>query len=138
DYNKMISGISRAIILANGKILLIHRFNNGEEYYVPPGGHIEKGESEEEALLREIKEETGLNAEIDKKLWVFKNPIDKSKNHFFLVTKFMGRLHLGGPELKRSTKNNRYTLEWHDLKDIFKLPILPKIAKKKVIKELLT
>ena len=42
-----------------GRILLLrsHKFN---DLYTIPGGHIELGETAEEALRREVKEETGL------------------------------------------------------------------------------
>jgi len=103
--------ISRALILDNDKILLIHRFKYGREYFVLPGGHIEEGESEEEALIREIKEETNLDARIDKKLWTLKNPLDNSENHFFLVTKFSGNLQLGGPELERNCEEDKHIFE---------------------------
>ena len=36
--------------------------------YYPPGGHVEVGESEEEALKREIKEELGLEIIKSKKV----------------------------------------------------------------------
>ena len=71
--------ISRALILDNDKVLLIHRFKDGREYFVLPGGHIEDGETEEETLIREIKEETNLDAQIDKHLWTLKNPFDNSE-----------------------------------------------------------
>lgn len=117
--------ISRALILKNKKILLIHRFKNGEGYYVLPGGHIEEKESEKEALIRELKEETNLDVKIDKNLWSLENPKDKSKHHFFLVTKFSGKLKFGGPELKRKSKKDTSNLEWHDLKEVPKINLVP-------------
>ena len=48
----------------NDKYLLLYRnkekddFNKGK--YLGVGGHLEKGETKEQALLREVKEETGL------------------------------------------------------------------------------
>ena len=46
----------------NGKILLLHRQDNilqGNTWGLP-AGRIEPGESPEEAMVREIKEETGF------------------------------------------------------------------------------
>ena len=126
--------ISRAIILDNNKILLIHRFNKGREYFVLPGGHIEKNESKEKTLIREIKEETNLDIKIDKYLWTLTNPSDNSNHHFFLVTEFTGDLKLGGPELKKNSKEDTYILEWHNIKDITKLNLVPEILKNKILK----
>jgi len=127
----------RAAIINGNKILLIHRFREGEEYFVLPGGHVEPGESEKETLLREIKEETNLDIKIDKKLWSLKSPYNKSLHHFFLVTKFSGEMELGGPELKKNSKNNTYILEWHDLKEISILRMIPEPLKEKMIEEFL-
>ena len=45
-------------------IFLLLEQNNGE--YDLPKGHIEKGESSEQAAIREIKEETGIDAVLDR------------------------------------------------------------------------
>lgn len=49
-----------------GQILVIQP--SGYSYWMFPKGHIEKGETSNEAALREVKEETGLMAEIITKL----------------------------------------------------------------------
>ncbi|MDD5163431.1 MAG: NUDIX domain-containing protein [Candidatus ainarchaeum sp.] len=46
----------------NKKMLLVDHKRLG--LWLPPGGHIEEEENPEEALLREIKEETGFEIEI--------------------------------------------------------------------------
>ncbi|MEG0073853.1 MAG: NUDIX domain-containing protein [Clostridia bacterium] len=46
----------------NKKILFIHHKKLNKWLFV--GGHIEKNENPEEAVIREIKEETGLNVEL--------------------------------------------------------------------------
>jgi 8-oxo-dGTP pyrophosphatase MutT (NUDIX family) len=49
-------------IVYEGKTLLVHHPRYGK--WVPMGGHIELDEDPEEALYREVEEETGLEVEI--------------------------------------------------------------------------
>ena len=55
---------AKAIVIYNGKILLVLRDNNPAiahpNTWNTPGGGIEEGESPEEALVRELQEEIGL------------------------------------------------------------------------------
>ena len=53
---------ARAVLLKGNKIALIYVSRHG--YHKLPGGGIEKGESIEDALFREIKEETGCKKKI--------------------------------------------------------------------------
>ena len=70
-----------------GRILLIksHKFN---DLYTIPGGHIELGETAEEALRREIREETGLEIhDVEFLLYqdfVFDDSFWKKKHFIFL------------------------------------------------------
>ena len=50
---------ARSIIIRNGKIAMIHSLKY--DYYKFPGGGIEPGESNIDALIRETAEETGLS-----------------------------------------------------------------------------
>lgn len=49
-------------IVHDGKVLLVH--HPRYDKWIPMGGHIELDEDPEEALFREIQEETGLKVEI--------------------------------------------------------------------------
>lgn len=50
---------ARGIIRKDGKLALVHSTAFG--YYKFPGGGLEKGESLTEALIREVREESGLD-----------------------------------------------------------------------------
>ena len=50
---------ARAMIVSDGLVAMIH--SRARDYYKLPGGGIEKGESREESLIREVLEETGLH-----------------------------------------------------------------------------
>lgn len=52
--------IGAIIVNKEGKIFLM-KGKKFENKYIPPGGHIEWGEKMEDALKREVKEETGLD-----------------------------------------------------------------------------
>ena len=54
---------ARGIIIENNQILLV--FSEKFKDYKLPGGGLEKNENFEQALLREVKEETGLSVKIE-------------------------------------------------------------------------
>jgi 8-oxo-dGTP diphosphatase len=51
-----------ALIIEDNKVLLV--YHKKLDVWLYPGGHIEENEHPDEALLREVKEETGLDIEI--------------------------------------------------------------------------
>lgn len=121
------------VILSAGRVLLIHRLKHGQEYYIIPGGGVEPGETVEQAALREIREETGLEIELDGILWEYVN-----RGHpetYFLATRFSGSLGLGGPELAEQSAENIFQLEWVELSQAVALPLKPSFIKEKLFEE---
>jgi len=60
---------TKAFILYNGKVLILRESSDYEEgtnlgLYDVPGGRVKPGQKHHESLLREIKEETGLEVKI--------------------------------------------------------------------------
>ena len=52
------------VIIADGKILLTHWNEHGRTGWTLPGGGLEEYEPPQQAAVREIREETGFDAEI--------------------------------------------------------------------------
>ena len=61
---------SMALVVRNKSILLVREKIDGREFYTLPGGGIENNETPEEAALRELKEECGLEGTIVKPLCI--------------------------------------------------------------------
>lgn len=60
-----------AIIMKDGKILMVG--NERDDYLYSVGGRIKFGETAEEAVVREVFEETGVKMEIDRLGFVHEN-----------------------------------------------------------------
>ena len=75
-----IETISRGVCVCDGRLLLC-RAKGGSTTYLP-GGHIEFGETGRQALVREIKEELGLDSTVGTFLGVVENSfIQHGKPH---------------------------------------------------------
>ena len=59
-----------AVLIEDGRILLVRQQVSPERGWSLPGGHVEPGETLEECLLREMQEETGLEVALDRLLYV--------------------------------------------------------------------
>ena len=68
---KIILNCAGALIIRDGKILFQRRTDNGKWGLI--GGLVEMNETYEEAALREIREETGLEVKLNSFLGIFHN-----------------------------------------------------------------
>jgi 8-oxo-dGTP diphosphatase len=106
------------LVMRRGRVLLgRRRGSHGEGYYAAPGGHIEFGESFEEAARREVREETGLEI-ADLKLlsvgnYVFKR--EDGERHYIDVD-FVCEAPAGEPQLAEPEKCDGWG--WYDLNDL--------------------
>jgi len=74
------------IIIHKGKLVAIQRrYYPFEGLYALPGGIVEYGETVEEAVIREMKEETGLDTKVEKLLGVYSSPERDPRGHFISV-----------------------------------------------------
>ena len=70
-HQKIILNCAGAIIERDGKILLQKRSDNGEWGLI--GGLLELNETYEEAALREVREETGLEVRLESFIGIYHN-----------------------------------------------------------------
>jgi 8-oxo-dGTP diphosphatase len=95
-HHKFIIGVSGVILDERGRILLQrHRFWK-EGSWGLPSGYAERGESLEETLCREVREETGLAIEVTRLLRIV------SSYRLRIEVNFVGRLK--GGDLKLDPK----------------------------------
>jgi 8-oxo-dGTP diphosphatase len=104
------------LCIENGKVLLVnhHSLNANGDFWGPPGGGMDFGHSAEENLIREFFEETGLNIEIEKFLFVheYLSPPLHAIELIFKVKRKQGILKIGyDPEMgqdEQIIKNVRF------------------------------
>lgn len=87
------------IVVKDGKILVGTRKDNG--LICGPGGHIEQGETPEEAAIRETREEFGINVAELIPITILSNmPIEYCPSQVFLCTEYYGELVAVNTEMK--------------------------------------
>lgn len=71
-----------AVVIKNGRILLVKRRNDPYKGKMAlPGGFVEYGERTEDAVLRELREETGMEGRVKKLVGVFSDPMRDPRGH---------------------------------------------------------
>ena len=118
--------VARAITFIDEKILLIERYKReGEEllhYYTIPGGGVEIGETNEEAAIRETKEETCCDIKIIK--YLTKEDYPNGRCYWFYGKYLSGTPTIGGEEALYNNPNNSYQVVLIDFKDLDRINIL--------------
>ena len=117
-----------AIIIRDGKLLLMRRHKPGRDYYILPGGGVKLDESFPDACTREVKEETGLD--VAGLQLVFTNFYRGLHEQYFLARVSEGEPRLGGMEADRNSPDDAYSLEWVGEKELAELNLLPAAAKR--------
>lgn len=78
------SKAARAIIIEDGKILVMHRDKQGSKYFTLVGGRVNDNETTEQALVREVMEETGLNVTSARLVFMESHPAPYNDQYIYL------------------------------------------------------
>jgi len=123
------------MIIHDNKILAMH--DERSPYYYLPCGRVQLGETMEEAVLREIREELEIEANIVRPLWFnqgfFTEDVSGEQFHEICVYFLMDISHTDllsrGEQFVLNENNQRHTFEWLEfdrLKDEYFYPIFLK------------
>ncbi len=113
DFNIRVTGI----LIENEKILLVKQKVNDKRNWSLPGGKLEQGETIEQGIIREMKEETGLDVEIIRLLYLC--DVSASNNTLlhisFLLKRVAGKIELPTNEFE---SNPIYDVEFIPISDL--------------------
>lgn len=110
-----------AIIMRHGKILMVG--NDSVDYLYSVGGRVQFGETAEEAVIREVLEETGTHMEVDRLGFIHENyfTADSPEKCGKLIYEISLYFYMKVPENFQPISNSfaednrREYLEWVDL-----------------------
>lgn len=118
------------ICIQDDKLLLVkhgHTVGNNS-FWSPPGGGLEYGETMQQGLAREFKEETGLSVRVNRFLFV--NEFLRSPLHavelFFEVSVVSGNLETGLDPEAKAEEQLLEQVEWLSIKDLNAIPLQDK------------
>ena len=114
-----------AIIVLDRRVLLVRRANpplQGE--WSIPGGLVETGETTKEAIVREVREETGLTVETLKMIEVFERILrdkDARVQYHFVLIDYLCRVISGEAHAASDVSE----LRWASLVELSSLAVAP-------------
>lgn len=115
-----------AVIIDNGRLLLTHWNEHGRTGWTLPGGGLEEYETAEQAAVREIREETGFDAELIDLLGVdslFLQPASRAPGHTRPLHSFriVYRARIIGGTLTHEVGGSSDEARWCDLRTVAEL-----------------
>ncbi|MBY0356993.1 MAG: NUDIX hydrolase [Candidatus Obscuribacterales bacterium] len=117
--------VSVIVIDADNNILLVKHRKGPKQYWVLPGGRLEYGETFFECAIREVQEETGLDVEVGKIVFVSEAIApDRSRhivNVYLTATVTGGTLQVGDEEVLAG-------VDYLPLADLSKLTLYPPVS----------
>lgn len=127
-----------AVLIKDNKIL-VQRDKNGKEYALP-GGHIKIGETLEDGLIRETREEMGVKIECKRLLWSEEcfwewNGKQAHNIAFYYLIELRDNLDIPDNGEFISQKDNcNVVIGWMPIEEIQNITIYPEFLKKEIFR----
>ncbi len=117
--------VSVIVINSEKQMLLVKHRKGTRQYWVVPGGRLEYGETFHECGVREVKEETGLDVEIERIVFMSEAIAPDRSRH--IVNVFMLGRVVGG-SLKLGNEAVLAAVEFRPLNELKNATLYPPVA----------
>jgi 8-oxo-dGTP diphosphatase len=125
----------RAIIVRDGQALVMHRDKFGHEYYTLLGGGMRGGEAAEDALRRELAEESGFSLTSGRLVFI-EEAGDPYGTQYIYLCETQGatpKLAENSPEAGLMPFGNKHTPMWLSLEEFPKVEFRSKVLQQAIM-----
>jgi len=118
--------VSVIVISADKKILLVRHRKGNRQYWVLPGGRLEYGETFHECAVREMREETGLDVEVDDFVYLSEALAPDRSRH---IVNIYLTAHVVGGVLQVGDEPVLAGVDYVPMEELARLTLFPPIGK---------
>ncbi len=124
-----------AAVALNGDLVLLQRIGDAK-FWCLPGGRMEMGETAEDGLRRELREETGMEADVGRLLWVIENFYGQGRLRLHEIgLYFLVRFDPTSPAYKQEwtgqeEDGTELTFLWWPVADLVRVNLLPEMLRR--------
>ncbi len=129
--NRPIRNSAKALIIKEGKMLAIKLDDNGDVFYIMPGGGQEADEQLSDAVRREVAEELGIEI-IPKELVFVIEGVHGERFHrvdLVFLCEYVGEI----PDAVLHGDTNQTGYDWLDIKTLISQPLYPSKLRRQIM-----
>lgn len=118
--------VSVIVVNQEKEILLVKHRKGNRQYWVLPGGRLEYGETFQECAVREMREETGLDVEVDEFVFLSEAIAPDRSRH---IVNIYLTAHVVGGVLKVGDEPVLAGVDYLPISDLDKLTLFPAVGR---------
>jgi len=118
--------VSVIVVSKDRQILLVRHRKGNRQYWVLPGGRLEYGETFHECAVREMREETGLDVEVDDFVYLSEAIAPDRSRH---IVNIYLTAHVVGGVLKVGDEPVLAGVDYVPIEELARLTLFPPVGK---------